>query len=85
MQPKRVRCVSMLPREFSLIHNTWFSDLPRSCLGLIISCLASASSMLPRSRPSLVKTASPTSLYLCQLVGEYDASLVYGSCMTVLI
>jgi len=57
--------VSVLPREFSLIHlHGFLTALPRPRLGLILSCLAS-----PRPRQcclglglGLVKTASPTSL-----------------------
>jgi len=49
MQAKRVRCV--LHHEFSLIHlHSSLTTLPRPRLGLILSGLASASSILRRSR-----------------------------------
>jgi len=46
---------------------TWFSDclaLPRPCLGLILSCLASSRPRQCRFGLGLVKTASPTSLIM---------------------
>jgi len=40
----------MFPNEFSLIHfHGFLTALPRPRLGLILSCLALASSMLPYS------------------------------------
>jgi len=66
MQAKRVRCVCMLPHEFSLIGlhlHGFLTALPRPRHGLILSCLDA----LPRYRQyclglGLMKTASLTSL-----------------------
>jgi len=43
--------VCVLPHEFSVIHlHGFLTTLPLPRLGLILSCVAYASSMLPRSR-----------------------------------
>jgi len=42
MQAKRVRCVCVLPQEFSLIHlHGFLTALPRPRLNLILNCFAS--------------------------------------------
>jgi len=58
MQAKRVRCVCVLPHEFSLIHlHDFLTALPRPCLGLILSYFA-----MPRL--GLVNAASASVLVL---------------------
>jgi len=55
MHAKRVRCVCVcvcvLPYEY--LHR-FLTALPWPRLSLILSCLASASSMLPRSRENCI-------------------------------
>jgi len=79
MQAKRVRCVCVLPNEFSLIHlHSFLTALPRPRLGLIVSCL---DPLRPRQcclGLGLVKTASSTSLGLRRLRSSRDSRAPCG-------